>query len=72
MPVFPNNLYQSFWFDSGGSSHPLDTQGVLGMKLHMWHTGIDRHGCKVCDDNVRALVDIDARYAVISMADELP
>ncbi|MCI93389.1 hypothetical protein A2U01_0114687, partial [Trifolium medium] len=27
---------------------------------------------KVCDDSVRALVDIDARYAVISMSDELP
>jgi hypothetical protein len=26
----------------------------------------------VCDDSVRALVDIDARYAVISMTDELP
>ncbi|MCI72522.1 hypothetical protein A2U01_0093785, partial [Trifolium medium] len=28
--------------------------------------------CKVCDDSVRVLVDIDARCAVISMADELP
>ncbi|MCI55464.1 hypothetical protein A2U01_0076715, partial [Trifolium medium] len=26
----------------------------------------------VCDDSVRALVDIDARYAVIWIADELP
>ncbi|MCI90026.1 hypothetical protein A2U01_0111316, partial [Trifolium medium] len=35
------------------------TQGDLGMKLFMWHTDIGRHGCKVCDDSVRALVDID-------------
>ncbi|MCI32615.1 hypothetical protein A2U01_0053829 [Trifolium medium] len=46
------------------------TQCVLGMKLSRWHTGIGCHGCKVCDDIVRALVCIDARYAV-SMADEL-
>ena len=26
----------------------------------------------MCDDSVQALVGIDARYAVISMADELP
>ncbi|MCI80553.1 hypothetical protein A2U01_0101824, partial [Trifolium medium] len=22
------------------------TQGVMGMKLFRWHTGIGRHGCK--------------------------
>ncbi|MCI45694.1 hypothetical protein A2U01_0066933, partial [Trifolium medium] len=48
------------------------TQDVLGMKLFRWHTGIGRHGCNACDDSVPALVDIDAWYAIISMADELP
>ncbi|MCI35886.1 hypothetical protein A2U01_0057107, partial [Trifolium medium] len=62
MPVFPNNWYQSFWFDSRrGSSYRCEvTQGVLGMKLFKWQTGIGRHRCKVCDDSVRTLVGIDA------------
>ncbi|PNY03031.1 hypothetical protein L195_g026354 [Trifolium pratense] len=33
------------------------------MKLFMWHTGMN---------SVQTLIGIDARYAVISMADELP
>ncbi|MCI68456.1 hypothetical protein A2U01_0089717, partial [Trifolium medium] len=48
------------------------TQGVLGMKLFRWHTGIGRKECKVCVYSVRALVGSDARYTVMSMADELP
>lgn len=48
------------------------TQGILNMKLFMWHTGIGWPGWKVCDDSVPSLVDIDARYTVISMAYEHP
>ncbi|MCI76064.1 hypothetical protein A2U01_0097333, partial [Trifolium medium] len=36
------------------------TQGVPGMKLFRWHTGIGSQGCKVYGYSVRALIGSDA------------
>ncbi|PNX67531.1 hypothetical protein L195_g055679 [Trifolium pratense] len=44
---------------------------VVSEQFEVVQVGISCHGCKVCDDSVQALVGIDARYTVISIADEL-